>query len=66
MTTLSKRKTKVQFTTSATYRGKELVVEAMPFYLTIRQKGARQSFPVPWDVIFEVGAKIEARTKREQ
>jgi hypothetical protein len=63
--TLAKRKTKAVFTTSTLYRGKALVVEAQPFFCTIRQKGSRFAFTVPWDAVYEAGAKIAARLERE-
>jgi len=61
MTTLAKRKTKAKFETSATVRGRTLVVEAQPFMLHIRPKGKRIAYTVPWDAIYSLGAKLAAK-----
>ena len=61
MTALAKRKTKVRFETSATERGLALVVEAQPFMLSIRPKGKRIAYAVPWDAIYSLGAKLAAK-----
>jgi len=60
MTALAKRKTKVRFETSATERGRALVVEPQPFMLHIRPKGKRIAYAVPWDAIYSLGAKLAA------
>jgi hypothetical protein len=46
--------------TSATYRGRALMVSIEPHQLVIREKGKRSSYEVPWLVIFELGARLEA------
>jgi hypothetical protein len=61
VTALAKRKTKARLETSATVRGRALVVEAQPFMLSIRPKGKRIAYAVPWDAIYSLGAKLAAK-----
>jgi len=66
MNTIAKRKTKLRFETSETVQGRALIVEAGPWYATIRQKGFHRGYEVSWSSIFLLAAKIEADRKREE
>lgn len=61
MTALAKRKTRTRFETSASARGRLLIVEARPWTLLIRPKGKRINYEVPWDAIYSLGAKLAAK-----
>lgn len=62
---LSARKTQLQFVTDCIVQGRPLVVIAHPRFLEIRQKGRRDHYNVPWDAVYEAGAKMFARAQRE-
>jgi hypothetical protein len=72
VTTLRERKTKLVFESaddSIRERGKyrPVVIEAHPFHATVRLKGLRQGFDVPWSAIWSMGAKAEVeRIRREK
>lgn len=63
---LSDRKSQLKFETGATVQGRPLVVVVHPQFLEIRQKGRREFFTVPWDAVFESGAKMAAREAANQ
>ena len=70
MTSLTKRKTRLSFSTSATarYRGKErpIVVEVFPEYASVRLLGTRTRYEISWRGVFDVAAEIHARRERER
>jgi len=57
---LTKRKSKLRFETSSLYRGHTLIVECAPEYCTLRAKGTRESYVLPWDAAFSTAAKLAA------
>jgi hypothetical protein len=72
MTSLSKRKTRLAFTTDATvrYRGqsRNLVIEIPEgngFTATIRLQGTRTRYPFSWLMVFDAAAQAYARNQRE-
>lgn len=66
---LDKRKTRLSFVTSSTfrYRGKEreIVVEAQPYFATVRLAGTQQRYAVSWTGVYQLAAEIFARQQRE-
>lgn len=63
MTTITKR---LQRETNAFYRGRPLVIELDKFGLTIREKGRRSGYVVPFAAIHATGAKIAERERRAE
>jgi len=66
MSRIAVRKTRARFETEATYRERHLSIELGTHSLFIREKGRRTGYTVPYDCIFETGAKIAARVAREE
>ncbi|HEV3483595.1 MAG TPA: hypothetical protein VGR97_14850 [Candidatus Acidoferrales bacterium] len=67
MTALAERKTQLKFETSATVRGKRLVIEASPYLATIRQKYTRQRrYEVSWEGIFLLAVKAQVDSKKRR
>lgn len=66
---LDKRKTRLSFVTSSTfrYRGKEreIVVEAQPYLATVRLAGTQQRYAVSWTSVYQLAGEIFARKQRE-
>ena len=65
MTTLAERKSKppVFETNDCIFemgQNRPVVVEAHPFHCTVRLKNMRQSYTVPWSVIWSMAARAEA------
>ena len=65
MTALAERKSKpLVFVTSDTIweqgENRPVVVEAHPFYCSVRLKNMRQSYTVPWSAIWSMAARAEA------
>ena len=69
MTPLSKRRTKLTFETNneVRYRGKyrSVIVEAQPEMALLRLRGTRTAFPVSWEALYHLAAKLEAVRVRE-
>lgn len=67
---LSKRKSRLAFTTEATSRYKrkdrEIVVEVFPHTATLRLSGTRTRYEVSWRAVFDLAAEIFARQERER
>lgn len=70
MTSLAKRKTRLQFTTSDSvrYRGRlrEIVVEATEYTAIVRLKGTRQEYEVSWAGIWNLAVKIAVEKQRAE
>jgi hypothetical protein len=70
MTTLEKRKSRLQIITSDVVRerGKlrEVVLEAHPYFATVRLKGMRSSFEVSWAGIYNMAVRLEVEKKRAE
>jgi hypothetical protein len=71
MTALTSRKTKLVIETSDTIReqGKyrPVLVEAHPLHATVRLKGMRSSYDIPWSAIWSMAVKAEAeRVRRDK
>lgn len=47
--------------TSLEYRGRPLIVELHPKYMTVRAKGLHEAFVAPYDAIYEMAMKVRAR-----
>ncbi len=64
MTRLSSRKTRLTFETNneVRYRGKyrAVVLEAQPEVALVKLKGTRTAFPISYEAIYHVAAKLEA------
>lgn len=52
--------------TSVYYRGRPLIVELHPGYLTLREKGRREAVAVDYRAILDLGYKIKARADRQE
>lgn len=61
MTDLATRKTKLRFATSATIKGRQLVIEAEPHIVRIREKGLRHSYEISWEAIYWLAIKKAVR-----
>lgn len=66
MTRLRNRKSKLKFETENILRGRPVVAQAHPDYITVRLKGQRTSFDVSWSSIYYLGAKVAADIRREE
>jgi hypothetical protein len=66
MTAIVDRKTRLEFETAATVRGRAIVIEATPQVAVIRLKGSRESYEVDWAGVFWLGVKKSAEWKRSQ
>lgn len=51
---------------AATYRGKQLVVTLHAHTLTIREKGRRKGYEVPYHSVFTMGALKQAEAIRRE
>jgi len=49
--------------TSSLYRGRPLIIELHPGYMSIREKGTRRSVVVDYRTALEVGYKLLARQR---
>lgn len=67
MTKLNPSNGTVKRETGSTLQGKKLVVELGVYAVSIRLKGKRRKFEVPYEALYWIGAKIEAaRLQRER
>lgn len=66
MTAISERKTRLRARTSASVRGRELVVELTPHECIIREAGRRTGYAVPWRAVYETGARLKAIEQRAE
>lgn len=66
MTHVAKRKTRLQFETSDTFQHHAVVVEVDPFFATVRLKGKRTRFQIPWGAVYTAAAKLEAARIRAE
>ncbi len=65
MTALRSTSRPIRRETAVTYRGRPLVAELHPGYVTVRQKGCRAAVSVDWATVYETGWKMLAREQRE-
>ena len=65
MTLLTSQSRTLRRQTGSTYRGRPLVVELHPGYLTLREKGKRSTVDVPYDAIHALGWRLAARAQAE-
>jgi hypothetical protein len=49
--------------TGAAYRGRPLIVELHPGYLTLREKGRRDIVSIDYATAYELGWKMKARNE---
>ncbi len=61
MTTLSKRKTRLRFKTEAMIRGRQIVVEAEPHILRMREAGTRHNYELSWEAAYWLAVKKAVR-----
>lgn len=70
MTSLAKRKTRLSFETSDTfrYRGRQrqIVIEATEFTASVRLKGTRQRYEISWAGVFDQAVKIHVDRLRAE
>ena len=66
MTKITARKSKIRTETSATIRGRALIVELTPHTVKIREKGRRHSLEISWDSVYTAAAKKEAERLHEE
>jgi hypothetical protein len=70
VTSLAKRKTRLQFETSDSvrYRGRlrEIVVEATEYTASVRLKGTRQRYEVSWAGIWNHAVKVAVERARAE
>ncbi len=52
--------------TSATVRGRAIMIEVSRLSITVRQKGKRTAYVVPLDAVYDLGAKLAARLARDE
>lgn len=52
--------------TSATHKGRSLMIDAGCHGVTIRQKGRRNGYWVPWEAVFSCGAKLQVIAERRE
>lgn len=64
MNSLKERKRHLRFETSAVFQGRNIIVECSPYLMTVRLKGQRTAFDVPWDAVYTLGAKLRARQEK--
>jgi hypothetical protein len=66
MPTLIQPERIVKRETASTHRGRPLIVELHPGYLTLRQKGRRSAVAVDYGAVLDLGYKILARAERAE
>jgi hypothetical protein len=71
MSRLALRSTRAMFTTEDEVRSKgkyrKIVIELKPMHAMVRLAGMRTAFPIAYDAIYSLAAKIQARnTKAEK
>jgi hypothetical protein len=70
MTNLVTRKTKLIFTSADVMReqGKfrEVVIEAHPLHATLRLKGLRTGYDIPWSSIWSMAVRADVEKKRAE
>ncbi len=66
MTALAKRKTRARFETSATIRGRAVIVEAEPYTARVRLKGQRTAFEISWEGLYMRAATLAAERLRDE
>lgn len=47
-------------------QNRPLIVEILPGAVILRRKGTQESYAVPWDAIWSLGAKMAARDAAER
>ncbi len=47
--------------TDVQYKGRALVAQVLPRYVEMWPKGTKQSVRVPWDAVYALGLKLQAR-----
>lgn len=52
--------------TFSCFRGRPLVIEIHPTFVTIREKGRRSHYSVTFDQIFNIGARNAAAARRAE
>jgi hypothetical protein len=66
MTRLAVRKTRLRFEVDTVVRGRNLIIEAGPLTLKLREKGRRGWYEVSYDAIYWLSAKIAADQQRKE
>lgn len=70
MTSLSKRSTKLRFTTGDLVREKgkyrAVSIEAHTMFARVRCAGLHSYYDLPWSAMYSLGAKMEARRIKEE
>ncbi len=60
------RKPSGEFETPVEVRGRKLIVKLGTSGLQIRQKGCRSSYFIPYDALWDLGAKLEMLKERNE
>lgn len=63
MTTLTRN---LRRETSASYRGRALMIDAGKYGVAIREKGKRNGYYAPWEAVFTMAAKLQAAQQRRE
>jgi hypothetical protein len=70
MTALKERKTNLAFQVEAEIREcgryRKIVLEPKPFFLEVRLSGTRTRFPVSYEAIYQLAARIAADRERAE
>ena len=66
MTLLATAKRRKRYETSCPYRGRPIIIDLQAFVVSVRLKGKRTSFLVPYDAILDLGAKLADRARRAE
>lgn len=66
MTALSKRKSRLMFTTDCIVQHREIVAAPEPLVLNLRLKGKRTTYSINWITIYEHAAQIAADRARAE
>lgn len=61
MTDLAKRKTRLRFKTSAVIRGRNIIIEAEPHILKVREAGRRFTYELSWEAVYWLAVKKAVR-----
>jgi hypothetical protein len=56
----------VEMKTGVTYKGRPLIITPTSLGVHIREARRKEGVFVPWEVVYEVGWKMEALRKRNQ
>ncbi len=52
--------------TASRVQGRPIVAAMRPLVVVMRLKGLRYTYAVPWEAVWDLGAKLEARRRMEE